>query len=173
MGLLLLARLHGQPIGCGALKLHQRRRAELKRMWIGPAARGASVARRLLGELERTAREAGAVVLRLDTNRARSEAIALYKRSGYVEVKGVQRRTLCPHWFEKMLGKKTQSRESAIIATSRQGLVEDRSFADDHRLTTDPNFLENSCTARERNVNTTRAAHADALKIQEPRAIVG
>jgi hypothetical protein len=36
MGLLLLARLHGQPIGCGALKFHQRRPAELKRMWIAP-----------------------------------------------------------------------------------------------------------------------------------------
>jgi hypothetical protein len=26
-------------------------------------------------------------------------------------------------------------------------LVEDRSFTDNHRLATDPNFLENSCTA--------------------------
>jgi GNAT superfamily N-acetyltransferase len=47
-------------------------------MWIAPAARGAGVARWLLGELERTAREAGAVFLRLETNRALSEAIALY-----------------------------------------------------------------------------------------------
>ena len=31
MGLLLLARLHGRPIGCGALKFHQRRPAELKK----------------------------------------------------------------------------------------------------------------------------------------------
>jgi GNAT superfamily N-acetyltransferase len=64
-GLLLLARLHGRPIGCGPLKFHQRRPAELKRMSIAPAARGAGVARRLLGELERSAREAGAVVLDL------------------------------------------------------------------------------------------------------------
>src|SRR5215469_14580291 len=84
MGLLLIARLHGRLIGCGALKFHQRRPAELKRMWIAPAARGLGVGRRLLGELERTAGEAGVVVLRLETNRALSEAIALYKRSGYV-----------------------------------------------------------------------------------------
>jgi ribosomal protein S18 acetylase RimI-like enzyme len=109
MGLLLLARLHGQPIGCGALKFHQRRPAELKRMWIAPAARGAGVARRLLGELERTAREAGAVVLRLETNRALSEAIALYKRSGYVEVKAFNAEPYAHHWFEKTLGKKKQS----------------------------------------------------------------
>src|SRR5262249_49850719 len=74
MGLLLIARLHGRPIGCGALKFHQRRPAELKRMWIAPAARGLGVGRRLLGELERTAGEAGVVVLRLETNRALSEA---------------------------------------------------------------------------------------------------
>ena len=80
-------------------------------MWIAPAARGAGVARRLLGELERTAREAGAVVLRLETNRALSEAIALYKRSGYAEVKAFNTEPYAHHWFEKTLGKKTQSGE--------------------------------------------------------------
>ena len=109
MGLLLIARLHGRPIGCGALKFHQRRPAELKRMWIAPAARGLGVGRRLLGELERTAGEAGVVVLRLETNRALSEAIALYKRSGYVEVKAFNAEPYAHHWFEKTLGKKTQS----------------------------------------------------------------
>jgi GNAT superfamily N-acetyltransferase len=109
MGLLLIARLHGRPIGCGALKFHQRRPAELKRMWIAPAARGLGVGRRLLGELERTAGEAGVVVLRLETNRALSEVIALYKRSGYVEVKAFNAEPYAHHWFEKTLGKKTQS----------------------------------------------------------------
>ena len=78
-------------------------------MWIAPAARGAGVARRLLGEFERTAREAGAVVLRLETNRALSEAIALYKRSGYVEVTAFNAEPYAHQWFEKTLGKKTQS----------------------------------------------------------------
>ena len=108
-GLLLLARLHGRPIGCGALKFHQRKPAELKRMWIAPAARGLGLGRRLLGELERTAREAGVVVLRLETNRALSEAIALYKRSGYVEVKAFNAEPHAYHWFEKTVGKKTQT----------------------------------------------------------------
>ena len=71
------------------------------------------------------------------------------------------------------LGKNTQIGRVQSSRPVGKRLVEDRSFADNHRLTTDPNFLENSCTARERNVNTTRAAHADALKIQEPRGIVG
>jgi ribosomal protein S18 acetylase RimI-like enzyme len=78
-------------------------------MRIAPVARGLEVGRRLLGELERTAREAGAVVLRLETNRALSEAIALYKRSGYVEVKVFNAEHYAHNGFEKTLGKKTQS----------------------------------------------------------------
>jgi hypothetical protein len=65
--------------------------------------------RRLLGELERTAGEAGVVVLRLETNRALSEVIALYKRSGYVEVKAFNAEPYAHHWFEKTLRKKTQT----------------------------------------------------------------
>jgi hypothetical protein len=38
-----------------------------------------------------------------------SEAIALYKRSGYVEVKAFNAEPYAHHWFEKTLGKKTQS----------------------------------------------------------------
>ena len=56
-------------------------------MWIAPAARGLGIGRRLLSELEGTAREVAVVVLRLETNRALSEAIALYKRSGYFELR--------------------------------------------------------------------------------------
>jgi len=63
----------------------------------------------LLGELERTAGEAGVVVLRLETNRTPSEAIALYKGSGYVEVKAFSAEPYAHHWFEKTIGKKTQS----------------------------------------------------------------
>ena len=72
-------------------------------MWIAPAARGLGVGRRLLGELERTAGEAGVVVLRLETNRALSEAIALYKGSGYVEVKAFNAEPYAHHWLEKTL----------------------------------------------------------------------
>jgi GNAT superfamily N-acetyltransferase len=93
----------------GALKFYQRRPAELKRMWIAPAALGHRLGRRLLGELERTAGEAGVVVLWLEANRALSEAIALYKRSGYVEVKAFSAEPCARHWFEKTLGKKTQT----------------------------------------------------------------
>jgi DNA-binding MarR family transcriptional regulator/GNAT superfamily N-acetyltransferase len=51
-GLLLVARLRGEPIGCGALKLHGDEPAEIKRMWVADSARGLGLGRRLLGEQE-------------------------------------------------------------------------------------------------------------------------
>jgi len=102
-GALVIARLRDRPVGCGGLKLHRDTPAELKRMWIAPTARGLGVGRRLLTELERHAREAGVAVIRLETNRALSEAIALYRRSGYVEVDAFNVEPYAHHWFEKRL----------------------------------------------------------------------
>ena len=51
-GLLLVATLHGEPVGCGALKFHDGGPAEIKRMWVAPAVRGLGLGRRLLTELE-------------------------------------------------------------------------------------------------------------------------
>ncbi len=103
LGVLVIARLRGRSVGCGALKFHRERPAELKRMWIAPSVRGLGVGRRLLGELERHARKAGVTVLRLETNRTLNEAIALYKRSGYVEVDAFNAEPYAHHWFEKRL----------------------------------------------------------------------
>ena len=102
-GLLILGRLQGRPVGCGALKFHEKEPAELKRMWIAESVRGLGVGRRLLAELERRAREAGARVLRLETNRALSEAIQLYRSAGYVEVEAFNAERYAHHWFEKQL----------------------------------------------------------------------
>jgi ribosomal protein S18 acetylase RimI-like enzyme len=102
-GALLVARLGDRPVGCGAIKFHGDAPAELKRMWIAPAARGLGVGRRLLQELERHASEAGVAVLRLETNHALTEAIALYRRSGYVEVEAFNAEPYAHHWFEKRL----------------------------------------------------------------------
>src|SRR5499425_639904 len=103
MGLLILGRLQGRPVGCGALKFHKNAPTELKRMWIAESARGLGAGRRLLAELERHARKAGVKVLRLETNRALHEAIHLYRRSGYVEVEAFNAEPYAHHWFEKHL----------------------------------------------------------------------
>jgi DNA-binding MarR family transcriptional regulator/N-acetylglutamate synthase-like GNAT family acetyltransferase len=100
-GAFYIARLHGRPVGCGALKLHGREPAELKRMWIASDARGLGLGRRLLHELEQHARRAGASAVRLETNRALREAIALYRGTGYVEVDAFNAEPYAHHWFEK------------------------------------------------------------------------
>jgi DNA-binding MarR family transcriptional regulator/GNAT superfamily N-acetyltransferase len=103
-GALFIARLRGEPIGCGALKFHPDAPAELKRMWIATSGRGLGLGRRLLQELEQHARASGASVVRLETNRTLREAIALYRRSGYVEVEAFNAEPYAHHWFEKRLG---------------------------------------------------------------------
>jgi DNA-binding MarR family transcriptional regulator/GNAT superfamily N-acetyltransferase len=103
-GLLLLATLHGRPVGCGALKLHQDAPAEVKRMWMSPSVRGLGVGRRLLAELERRAAARGATVARLETNGTLAEAISLYRSAGYREVPAFNDEPYAHHWFEKALG---------------------------------------------------------------------
>jgi DNA-binding MarR family transcriptional regulator/GNAT superfamily N-acetyltransferase len=102
-GLLLVARLAGDAIGCGALKLHDDEPAEIKRMWVAARARGLGVGRRLLHELERAARDRGARTVRLETNRRLTEAIDLYRSAGYREVAAFNDEPYAHHWFEKRL----------------------------------------------------------------------
>jgi ribosomal protein S18 acetylase RimI-like enzyme len=102
-GLLLLARLHGEAVGCGALKLNDEGRAEIKRIWVSPSTRGLGVGRRLVRELEHHAAERGATTVRLDTNRTLTEAIALYRSEGYREVPRFNDEPYADHWFEKSL----------------------------------------------------------------------
>src|ERR1700727_1350030 len=101
-GLLLVATVAGDPAGCGALKFHANDDiAEVKRMWVSPAVRGLGLGRRLLAELEAQAARHGARLLRLETNRNLTEAIALYRAAGYAEVAAFNDEAYAHHWFEK------------------------------------------------------------------------
>jgi DNA-binding MarR family transcriptional regulator/GNAT superfamily N-acetyltransferase len=102
-GLMLVAHLRQEPVGCGALKFHEDAPSELKRMWIAPRMRGLGLGQRLLTELERHAQEAGVTTLRLETNRNLTSAIALYRRSGYQEVPAFNDEPYAHHWFEKQI----------------------------------------------------------------------
>ena len=102
-GLFLLASLHGDPVGCGALKLHGDAPAEIKRMWVADAVRGLGVGRRLLADLESHAAQHGVRRLRLETNKALIEAINLYRSVGYREVAAFNDEPYAHHWFEKEL----------------------------------------------------------------------
>jgi DNA-binding MarR family transcriptional regulator/ribosomal protein S18 acetylase RimI-like enzyme len=102
-GLLLVARMRDEPVGCGALKFHENAIGELKRMWVAPQVRGLGLGRRLLLALEHEAREAGMTILHLETNHTLTEAIELYRHSGYREVEAFNDEPYAQHWFEKRL----------------------------------------------------------------------
>jgi DNA-binding MarR family transcriptional regulator/predicted N-acetyltransferase YhbS len=102
-GLMLVARLRQEPVGCGALKFHADAPSELKRMWVSPRVRGLGLGQRLLNELERHAKAAGVATLRLETNRSLTSAIAIYRRSGYQEVPAFNDEPYAHHWFEKQI----------------------------------------------------------------------
>jgi DNA-binding MarR family transcriptional regulator len=102
-GILLVARLGAEPVGCGALLFGADGVCEIKRMWVSSTVRGTGLGRRLLGELETHAAASGARVLRLETNRALAEAIGLYRSAGYAEVPAFNDETYAHHWFEKRL----------------------------------------------------------------------
>jgi DNA-binding MarR family transcriptional regulator/GNAT superfamily N-acetyltransferase len=104
-GMLLLAYARERAVGCGALKFHAKAPAEVKRMWIEPEWRGAGLGARLLAELERHARQIGVRMIRLETNAALEEAIALYRRAGYKEVPPFNDEPYAHHWFEKRLAR--------------------------------------------------------------------
>lgn len=102
-GLLLMATLYAEPVGCGALKFHGAGPTEIKRMWVSPDARGLGLGRRLLTELELEAAAHDAPAVRLETNRNLTEAIALYRSAGYQEVPAFNTEPYAHHWFEKSL----------------------------------------------------------------------
>jgi GNAT superfamily N-acetyltransferase len=94
-GAFFVGYLDGRPVATGAWR---RRRdvvvdgsdqsAEIKRMYVAPAARGRGLARAMLARLEETARAAGAEVMILETGLAQPEAIALYESAGYQPTPG-------------------------------------------------------------------------------------
>ena len=99
----LVAVRDDEPIGCGALKLPDGAPAEIKRLWVADDARGLGVGRHLLTDLEARAAAAGRRTVRLDTNGTLTEAIALYRSSGYREVLAFNDEPYAQHWFEKDL----------------------------------------------------------------------
>jgi GNAT superfamily N-acetyltransferase len=108
-GVMLMATLDGEPVGCGVVKFDPDGPSQIKRMWVAPAARGLGRARRLLAALEERAARSHPVV-RLETNAALTEAMALYRSSGYVEVPPFNDEVYADHWFEKHLAARIAAR---------------------------------------------------------------
>ena len=102
-GLLLVAYLHEEPVGCGALIFYPDAVGLVKRMWVAPAVRGLGVGRRILHVLEARARGHGVRLMRLETKDELSEALQMYQTSGYREVTPFNDEPYADHWFEKVL----------------------------------------------------------------------
>lgn len=106
LGLLVVATRAGQPVGCGALKLHRDTQiAEVKRMWTSADVRGLGLGRRILDRLAELAAGHDMVRLRLETNRALAEARHLYESAGFVEVAAFNDEPYAHHWFERELAR--------------------------------------------------------------------
>jgi DNA-binding MarR family transcriptional regulator/GNAT superfamily N-acetyltransferase len=99
----MVARLSGQPAGCGALKTLQPGIGEILRMWVDDAHRGLGIGARILSALEAEAAALGHRAVRLYTNRALAEAKAMYRSRGYVEIPRYNDDPYANHWFEKQL----------------------------------------------------------------------
>jgi DNA-binding MarR family transcriptional regulator/predicted GNAT family N-acyltransferase len=103
-GQFLVASVDGESVACGAVKAIGTGVGSVKRMWVADSARGLGIGRRMLEALEAQARELGLTTLRLETNKALTEAIALYKSAGFREVAPFNDDPYAHHWFEKRLG---------------------------------------------------------------------
>jgi DNA-binding MarR family transcriptional regulator len=102
-GEFFVAYLHDEAIGCGGVKHHADAPAEIKRMWIAPQARGLGLGRRLLETLEACALAGGAQVAHIETSAVLTEALALYRSAGWVEVPAFNDEPFADYWFEKRL----------------------------------------------------------------------
>jgi len=94
-GIFLVARWHGRPVGCGALRSIREpalvrelgsRVGELKRMYVAPDVRGQGIGRALLYRLETEGRPLGLACLVLETGTRQAEALALYRRAGFTAI---------------------------------------------------------------------------------------
>jgi putative acetyltransferase len=91
-GAFLVAWLDGSPSGCGAVRMLPADGilgggvAELKRMYVVPAARGRGLSRAVLSELEARATALGATRVVLETGDKAIAALALYESAGYSRI---------------------------------------------------------------------------------------
>lgn len=70
-------------VGCGGFKKFDDQTAEIKRMFVHPDHRGQGIANTILTELENWAKEEGFTAFILETSPKLTNAIALYKKTGY------------------------------------------------------------------------------------------
>jgi len=102
-GAFFVAMSDGLPLACLGLKGNGSDIAEIKRLWVSPAARGLGLGRRLMTVAEDAARSLSIKTLRLDTNSALTEAGQLYRSTGWTEIERFNDDPYPDLFFEKHL----------------------------------------------------------------------
>ena len=118
-GAFLVIYQDGIPVGCGALRLLEPGTAELKRMYVAPAARGAGLGRRLLLALEAEARALRVRRLVLETGVRQAAALALYRSNGFQPIPLYGEYCLSPE-TSVCLGKTLDSVTPSTTSTRRE-----------------------------------------------------
>jgi GNAT superfamily N-acetyltransferase len=85
-GEFIVVRDDGRAIGCGGVCRYDETRAELKRMYVVPEARGRGLGRLLLVELEAAAVRLRYTGIVLETGDRQPEALGLYESAGYERI---------------------------------------------------------------------------------------
>ena len=103
-GFIFIAERDGEPVGCCSLMAMADGGYEVGKMAVAEAARGLNLGWRLLEACETAAQGAGASRLYLETNKAQTHAIALYRRFGFVDLPPQPTPyARCDVWMEKRL----------------------------------------------------------------------
>jgi putative acetyltransferase len=85
-GVFLVVRDGERAVACGGIARFDATRAELKRMYVLPEARGRGLGRRVLVELEAEARRLGYRALVLETGDRQEAALGLYISAGFERI---------------------------------------------------------------------------------------
>ncbi len=85
-GLALIARRNGAPVGCVLSRRIAPGTAEIKRLFVDPAARGRGIGGALVDAVITGMGAVGCPVVRLDTAIFLTDAIALYRSRGFREI---------------------------------------------------------------------------------------
>jgi ribosomal protein S18 acetylase RimI-like enzyme len=103
-GVIFIAERDGEPVGCCSLMLMSDGGYEVGKMAVASAAQGLGLGQKLLDACEAHARSAAAPRLYLETNASQTHAIALYRRSGFVDLPPQPTPyERCNVWMEKRL----------------------------------------------------------------------
>lgn len=102
-GVLLLARVDGEPAGLGGVRHLDTEVAEVKSMYVAPPHRGSGLGRHILARLDEIALERGCRAVRLDTSDYLTPAVGLYRTAGYREVPAYNQNPKADLWFERRL----------------------------------------------------------------------